>query len=302
VTTFSIAFGSFICFRDRTPLNLAAQIEFACILEATVPKPGNVHPQVSFADLCYDDFVRAAHAVAEPLSAARTVGLGQAILNAARATREATGTNVNLGIILLLGPLAAVPEEVSLQAGIQAVLDCTTVQDSELVYTAIRLASPGGLGRASSQDVSDRPTINLTEAMCLAAHRDGIAKQYSNGFQQVFEARRQLCDVYDQFRDWNRAVIFLHVWMMSQFPDTLIARKCGREISDEATNRARALIDGAGESRSLDPEKLDEFDGWLRADGHRRNPGTTADLIAATLFCTFRDKMIDMPRLDDLLP
>jgi triphosphoribosyl-dephospho-CoA synthase len=26
-----------------------------------------------------------------------------------------------------------------------------------------------------------------------------------------------------------------------------------------------------------------DFDRWLRADGHRRNPGTTADLIAAAL-------------------
>lgn len=282
-------------------MNLAAQIEIACILEATVPKPGNVHPHASFIDLCYDDFVRAAHAIAEPLSAARTVGLGQAILNAVRATRDSTGTNVNLGIVLLLGPLVAVPQNVPLQAGIQAVLDRTTVQDSELVYTAIRLASPGGLGSASSQDVSERPTINLTEAMCLAADRDRIAEQYANGFQQVFEARRQLCEVYDRFRDWNRAVVFLHVWMMSRFPDTLIARKCGREIADEGTRRACALIDGAGESCLIDPMAFDEFDGWLRADGHRRNPGTTADLIAATLFCTFRDQMIDLPRLDVLL-
>jgi triphosphoribosyl-dephospho-CoA synthetase len=27
-----------------------------------------------------------------------------------------------------------------------------------------------------------------------------------------------------------------------------------------------------------------ELDGFLRSEGHRRNPGTTADLIAATLF------------------
>ena len=31
------------------------------------------------------------------------------------------------------------------------------------------------------------------------------------------------------------------------------------------------------------------FDRWLRADGHRRNPGTTADLVAATLFAAQRD-------------
>ena len=32
-----------------------------------------------------------------------------------------------------------------------------------------------------------------------------------------------------------------------------------------------------------------EFDAFLRADGNRRNPGTTADLIAAILFAGLRD-------------
>ncbi len=32
-------------------------------------------------------------------------------------------------------------------------------------------------------------------------------------------------------------------------------------------------------------EALADLDFWLRADGHQRIPGTTADLIAAGLFC-----------------
>ena len=38
---------------------------------------------------------------------------------------------------------------------------------------------------------------------------------------------------------------------------------------------------------------LADFDFWLRSDGHRRNPGTTADLIAAALFAGLRDGWID---------
>jgi triphosphoribosyl-dephospho-CoA synthase len=34
---------------------------------------------------------------------------------------------------------------------------------------------------------------------------------------------------------------------------------------------------------------LTELDFWLRSDGHRRNPGTTADLIAAGLFVGLRE-------------
>ena len=37
--------------------------------------------------------------------------------------------------------------------------------------------------------------------------------------------------------------------------------------------------------------EYEKFDLFLRADGHRRNPGTTADMIAAILFVAFRENM-----------
>ena len=37
-----------------------------------------------------------------------------------------------------------------------------------------------------------------------------------------------------------------------------------------------------------------DFDFWLRADGHRRNPGTTADLIAAGLFVLLREGRLEL--------
>ncbi|RLS43832.1 MAG: hypothetical protein DWH81_01915, partial [Planctomycetota bacterium] len=43
---------------------------------------------------------------------------------------------------------------------------------------------------------------------------------------------------------------------------------------------------------------LREFDIWLRADAHRRNPGTTADAIAATLFAGLRDGQVTFADLD----
>jgi triphosphoribosyl-dephospho-CoA synthase len=32
-----------------------------------------------------------------------------------------------------------------------------------------------------------------------------------------------------------------------------------------------------------------KLDDWLRADGNARNPGATADLVAASLFAALRD-------------
>ena len=38
-----------------------------------------------------------------------------------------------------------------------------------------------------------------------------------------------------------------------------------------------------------------DLDFWLRSDGHRRNPGTTADLIAASLFVGIHNGTIEPP-------
>ena len=283
-------------------MTLAEQIELACLIEATARKPGNVHPGAAFHNLCYQDFVAAAKAVAAPLAMGSLFGIRRATYEAVRATRLATNTNVNLGIVLLLAPLAAVPPKASLAAGLASILNQTTARDAEQVYAAISLAQPGGLGQVSSQDVQEIPTVTLQEAMRLAAGRDRIAEQYVTDFRLVFQAREKLCQFLSGSADWETAVITLHVWMLSQWPDTLIARKCGGELASEATLRAKQLMQhGDDEGKGgLDPQKLAEFDAWLRADGHRRNPGTTADLVAATLFAALRDGLMTPPSREAL--
>lgn len=269
-------------------------------MEATARKPGNVHPAAAFDDLCYDDFVRAARAIAEPLAAALVAGVGRTVLDSVQATRAATGTNVNLGIVLLLAPLTAVPINVSLESGIGKILDRTTIEDAGHVYRAIRLAQPGGMGQVSSQDIGERPTVTLRDAMRLASDRDRIAEQYANGFKLVFEAASQLTEFAGRSNDWEDATISLHVWILSNWPDTLIARKCGWDIAREASERAAKLFSLSGQGSPLIPDQLREFDKWLRADGHRRNPGTTADLVAAALFVALRDGLIVPPSREEI--
>ena len=281
-------------------MTLAEQIELVCLMEATARKPGNVHPAAAFSDLRYDDFVRAAKAIAKPLAAVREVGLGRAIFNAVKATRAATGTNVNLGIVFLLAPLAAVPDGVPLEQGIRHVLSGTTVEDAEQVYAAIRLAQPGGMGETSSQDVRERPTVTLRDAMAFAADRDRIAEQYITDFDLVFKARAKLEELPVFLEHWETAIVTLHVWMISNWTDTLIGRKCGKEIAEQASVRAGELIDSVRMDGHFMPEQVVDFDNWLRADGHRRNPGTTADLIAATLFASLRDNWIEMPTREEI--
>src|SRR5207244_7594460 len=112
--------------------------------------------------------------------------VGETILQCVRATQAITRTNTNLGIILLLSPLAAVPLDENLRTGIKRVVADLDVADSRAAYQAIRLAKPGGLGQASKQDINQKPTLPLQEVMALAADRDMIARQYLTCYEEVF--------------------------------------------------------------------------------------------------------------------
>ncbi len=284
---------------DANP-KLAEIIRLACVLEASAAKPGNVHPGAAFPDLTFEDFVRSADAIAPILANAVDRGVGRTIFQSIEATRAVVTSNTNLGIVLLLTPLVAVPLDRSLSDGIGDVLGRLTQEDAEWVYRAIRLAQPGGLGTAESQDVADAPTGTLLEVMLLAAERDGVAAQYANGFAWVLqEGVSFLASIGSEFRrHWESSIIELQLRLLAEHPDTLIARKCGGDIAAEASRRAgQCLRDIEGQSRDSVRRiaSLRDFDHWLRADGHRRNPGTTADLVAACLFAAMREGVISLP-------
>lgn len=271
--------------------------QVACVLEASARKPGNVHRFADFPDLDYLDFMLAAGAVAGPLDRAAGEGVGVAVLAAVEATRRVVATNANLGIILLLSPMAAVPPGEPLAEGLARVLAATTVDDARLVYRAIRQANPGGLGRAEDQDVADEPTVTLRDAMILAADRDLIALQYANGFDQVLgEGLPTLRRHLDAGRPLETAIVGVGLDLLAQHPDSLIARKTDRRTAEEASRRAREVLDTGWPETVEGRERLEAFDRWTRTDGTRRNPGTTADLVAAVLFAALRDGTIDLPR------
>src|SRR5262245_43875600 len=169
------------------PLSLAECAELACVWEVRARKAGNVNPEHRFRDLGVDEFYRSASAIAPVIGSAGERPVGATVLKAIAAPREVVASNTNLGIVLLLAPLAKVPRPYRLQAGIEAVLDGLTVEDSRDVFAAIRRANPGSLGKRTDHDVRSAPTMPLRDVMALAQDDDLIARQYANGFQQVLD-------------------------------------------------------------------------------------------------------------------
>jgi triphosphoribosyl-dephospho-CoA synthase len=276
-------------------LSVGVCAQLACVWEATARKPGNVHRFSDFADTSYVDFLTSAAAIGPAMELARQRGVGATVLEAIRATRLVTRANTNLGIVLLLAPLSALADDADLRSGVAGVLDRLTVEDARHVYEAIRLASPGGLGEAPEQDVRDEPTLGLREAMTLAADRDGVARQYANGFRDVFDTGlASLRTGLERSGCLERAIVHCHLSLMAALPDTLIARKRGEAEAVEAAERALDVLD-SGWPTPDSAAAMTDLDAWLRAVGNARNPGTTADLVTATLFAALRSGVISLP-------
>lgn len=291
-----------------TLTNRRDAVEAACRIEATAPKPGNVHPGASFDDLTFDHFVVAAGITADMMTRMDRP-IGDRVLATIREVRAATGTNVNLGIVLLLAPLFAAEE-----TGLGSVLaDCqqadwhrsgwqTATADwltqlstnsggatGRVIGAAIAEAVAGGLDGANrpddpSLDVDDRPaaSFDLMAGMRSAADRDWIARMYATGFAGLFGdvvplIRRSI----DETGDHLSGVVLAHVRLMAAEVDTLIVRKNGWAI-------AREIQTAAQEALQSDAPEFGSLDRMLRRDGNRLNPGTTADKIAAGLYVILR--------------
>ena len=270
------------------PIGLCAQL--ACIWEVTARKPGNVHRYRDFRDLRFTDFLASAAAVAPILETASRRRVGATVLQAIRATREVIDTNANLGIVLLLAPLAKVPRRTELRRGVEQILKQLDRDDARDVYEAIRLARPGGLGKVAKHDVKSEPSEALRPIMTLAAERDLVARQYANGFREVFDDG--LPALLESANDMEEAIVRCHLHLLAKHPDSLIQRKCGRRLAEEASRRAGHVLQAGWPKGHKAKRLFDELDGWLCADGNRRNPGTTADLVTACLFVAIRDGLL----------
>ena len=198
-----------------------------------------------------------AAAIGAALSEAGGRPLGATILLAVEATARWTRSNTNLGIVLLLAPLAraafAVAQRVpeagcgragrfpeALRAAVRDVVESTTVDDARQVYAAIRRAAPGGLGRVESQDVRVEPDLTLVAAMRLAADRDGIAGEYASGFSRTFDSG--VPAIERARRDglsWNDAIV-----------ETFLTLLAARSVMPLGRTRAAAVMRPASSSQA----------------------------------------------------
>ena len=271
----------------KTPAEVATAGQLACLLEVSAPKPGNVSPEHHFHDTRYEDFLASALAIGPALADAGQQPLGKTVRRAVEDTLRWTRSNTNLGIVLLLAPLAraALSGDGALRKRVSRVLAETTIADAGDVYVAIRRARPGGLGEAAAEDVALAPTVTLREAMGLAAERDSVAREYVTDFGLTFQvgvpavlaARRVGLP-------WTDVAVETFLTLLGNAADTHIARKLGQSEASAISRRAREVLAAGGTQSATGRRALAALDSELRDPQNRRNPGTTADLTCAALF------------------
>ena len=252
------------------------------MLEISAAKPGNITPLHDFSDTTYADMVRSGLALGPAFARerARTRSVGQLIIDGVRATGRVTDANTNLGIVLLFAPVvraaATRRADEELRFAIERVLAQLDVADATAAFAAIIEARPGGLGEVPEHDVRAPARVSLRVAMAAAAHRDSIASEYTTGYAIVFDTGLpRLTQALHAGASTLEAIVSLHLGLLASRPDTLIERKAGADAARAVSAAAREVLDG-----SL---AVADFDASLRGPDHRLNPGTTADLVAATL-------------------
>ncbi|WP_022948593.1 triphosphoribosyl-dephospho-CoA synthase [Methylohalobius crimeensis] len=271
----------------------------ACALDVEAFKPGNVSVYASGHDMTPEDFYRSARISALPICDS-TLSLGEKVYRAVEATREAVGCNTNLGIVLLAAPLIEAVQSLSeggLRERLRAVIAATSRTDADWVYRAIRLAEPGGLGKVGREDVHCPPSVTLLEAMELAKDYDRIAFNYTFAYRDIYELA--IPGYHDAVYRWGSerlATVAVFAALLRRIPDSHVERKFGRRYTGIITTRMAYLERKL--SQSADPERvlaeIGKIDEEFKAAGI--NPGTTADLMVATLLAVRLEKLTSLSR------
>jgi triphosphoribosyl-dephospho-CoA synthase len=249
-------------------------------------KPGNVSTESPGHGMQADDFLLSAEHSAAVIVQPNTT-LGQRILLSVLATRRRVHCNTNLGIILMAAPLMQAcldHPHMPLSEAIRKVLAATSLEDTENVYRAIRVAAPGGLGELPEHDVAQPACLPLVPAMRQAAERDFIARQYATDFADLFD------DIVPFFSAalgrhelFEPAVTETFLYLLSRYPDTHIERKHGSKTAGWVSEQARKVLRNYEDTDSHEIAwgYLHHFDRLLKARGV--NPGTSADLCVAAV-------------------
>jgi triphosphoribosyl-dephospho-CoA synthase len=249
------------------------------LIEVGSDKLGNVRPGRRFRDVGLDEFVASAFQIGAVFDQGvrEHRPFGETVWRAMQASLSVShGHNVHLGSILALAPLVY-GYRTDWPEGVQAVIRGLTLEDTAWVFRAIQATQPRWLapGQKVDDDVYQPPTRTLIHVFRAAQDYDWIAREYVRGYSTVFTQWVPFLEhALAQHGHWGNAVAATFYRMLADEPDSLWIRKNGRTAALEHHQQVRRAI-ATGDWATV-RQLLDD-------DDNRWNPGTSADLIGATI-------------------
>ena len=266
--------------------NLQNAYLFACRKDIELIKPGNVNIKSPHSDTNAEDYLESSLLSSKELFKP-DYSLGERILNSIKITRSKIKTNTNLGIILLCAPIIHACiyfNNLTLREGIKKTLSTSTVKDTQDLCMAINISAPGGLGTREIYDTASKPTVNILEIMNHSASYDRISYQYSHDYSDIFDfiiPRLVFLNKKHNSLDISLSLMFMEI--LAKIPDSHISRKFDDKIAKKTSNNASDLLKILDREYSPDylADRLNNLDYEYKKKGI--NPGTTADLLVASL-------------------
>ena len=189
---------------DASEIAKLAQI--ASALEVSgYPKPGNVHRTRDYDDMEFEDFIISGIVIGDTIREAcsdvdvENPKLGKYILQAVAETDRWIKNNTNLGIVMMITPIAvaaAISDSFDeIRENVKVVMANTSVDDACDLYDAINIADAGGMGDQDEYDVaSDNAKNELREnsqtmydVLKISAPWDMLAREMTSDMPAVFE-------------------------------------------------------------------------------------------------------------------
>lgn len=285
---------------DANEIAKIAQI--ASTLEVSgYPKAGNVHRTRDFDDMVFEDFIISGIVIGDTICDACTnidienPQTGKYILQAVSETNRWIKNNTNLGIVMMITPIAqatAISDDFSqIRDNIKLIMSNTSVDDACDLYDAINIADAGGMGDQDEYDVSSQNAKEelrqnnqtMFDVLKISAPWDMLAREMTSDMPVVFEIGYPEYYKLNIETSKNNACILTFLEILSQVPDTLISRKYGFDEALKVSMMTRDLLKFK-DANDFD-DKLKEFDDYLFKN--KLNPGTTADLTAASIFLSY---------------
>ena len=279
--------SDFFIDKDKHSLDdLKSAYLFSCKKDIELIKPGNVNLLSSHKDTKAQDYLDSAILSSKELFN-QNYSLGKRILESVNVTRSQVNVNTNLGIILLCAPVIQSYidfNNLDLREGIKKTLSTRSIKDTHDLCAAINISSPGGLGDSDMYDTASYPNASIKQIMDYSQEYDRISYQYSHNFSDIFDFIIPKLEFLNQrYESLDISLSLLFIEILAKIPDSHISRKFGDKIAKKTSNNAHDLLKIL--DREHDPDYLAKALNNLDYEYKKKgiNPGTTADLLVASL-------------------